>query len=161
MNKLFIKLKHFNSVVCSYISHLPMPGGGRWRILRIMGINFPFPHTENSKFSVFIGQNVAFDTVYPEDITINNHVHITAGCVILTHYLSREKNGNISWRRGKVTIEEGVFIGTNSIITHPVTIGKYAVIGAGSVVTRNIPPGELWAGVPAKFIKKLDLDQKL
>ena len=50
-----------------------------------------------------------------------------------------------------------VFIGVDTVICKPVTIGDGAVIGAGSVVTKNIPPYELWAGVPARFIKKLNL----
>lgn len=149
-------LRHLNSVFWSYISRLPMSGKFRWRILRLMGVTI-CPPPNLSKTSVFIGENVICDTVYPEDIIIHNHVHITAGCIILTHYLERLENGNIQWRRGIVNIEEGAFIGTRTIITNPVTIGKYSIIGAGSVVTRNIPPCELWAGVPAKFIKKLNI----
>lgn len=44
----------------------------------------------------------------------------------------------------------------NSLIVNTVTIGNHAVIAAGSVVTKDIPSGELWGGVPAKFIKKID-----
>ncbi|MFJ5759268.1 acyltransferase [Neobacillus sp. NPDC093182] len=54
-----------------------------------------------------------------------------------------------------IHIEEGVFIGAHSIILKGVTIGKFSVIGAGSVVASNIPEGEIWAGNPAKFIKKV------
>lgn len=129
-----------------------MSGKIRWRIIKLMGVRIT-PLNEN--ISIFIGENVIFDTLYPEDISIENHVHITAGCVILTHYLHRSKNKNISWSRGKVKIEEGAFIGCRTIISNPVTIGHHSIIGAGSVVTRDIPPDELWAGVPAKFIKKL------
>jgi acetyltransferase-like isoleucine patch superfamily enzyme len=54
-----------------------------------------------------------------------------------------------------VIIEDDVFIGANSIILKGVTIGKRAVIGAGSVVTKNIPADEIWAGNPARFIKRV------
>lgn len=77
--------------------------------------------------------------------------------MILTHYLRRNRDGKIKWERGKVIIEEGAFIGTRTIITNSVTIGKNSIVGAGSVETHNIPHGELWAGVPTKFIKKLNL----
>lgn len=45
----------------------------------------------------------------------------------------------------------------NSLIVNAVRIGDDAVIGAGSVVTKDIPAGEVWAGNPAKFIKKREL----
>ena len=47
----------------------------------------------------------------------------------------------------------GVFIGANSIITKPLTIGKRAIIGAGSIVTHDVPDYQIWAGNPARFIK--------
>jgi acetyltransferase-like isoleucine patch superfamily enzyme len=54
-----------------------------------------------------------------------------------------------------VVIEENVFIGAHSTILKGVTIGKNSIIGACSVVTRNIPPNEIWGGNPAKFIRDL------
>lgn len=54
-----------------------------------------------------------------------------------------------------VKIEKNVFIGARSIILKGVTIGENSVVGAGSVVTKSIPAGEIWAGNPAKFIKKV------
>lgn len=54
-----------------------------------------------------------------------------------------------------ILIREGAFIGACSIVLKGVTIGKHAIVGAGSVVTRNIPDNEIWAGNPAKFVKKL------
>lgn len=50
-------------------------------------------------------------------------------------------------------IEDDVWIGTNSVIRRGVKIGKGAIVGAGAVVTRDIPPYQVWGGVPAKFIK--------
>lgn len=101
----------------------------------------------------FIGRNVRFDTLYPEQITIGHHVHITAGVTILTHSLDTAKNG-INWKKTSVTIEDDAFIGTNTIICSNVVIGKNSIVGAGSIVTRSIPPNEIWAGNPARFIRK-------
>lgn len=55
-------------------------------------------------------------------------------------------------RRG-LTIEDGVWVGSGSIILDGVTIGMNSVIAAGSVVNRNVPANSIFAGVPAKFIK--------
>lgn len=55
-----------------------------------------------------------------------------------------------------VKIGSGVFVGANSIILKGTTIGDRAVIGAGSVVSGNIPAGEIWAGNPAKKIKNVE-----
>ncbi len=55
-----------------------------------------------------------------------------------------------------ITVGSFVFIGVNAIIMPGVTVGDHVVIGAGSVVTKDIPSGEVWAGVPAKFIKTTD-----
>lgn len=54
----------------------------------------------------------------------------------------------------QVTLGDNVFIGMNSIILKGVTIGTGAVVGAGSVVTRSIPAGEVWAGSPARFLRR-------
>jgi acetyltransferase-like isoleucine patch superfamily enzyme len=56
-----------------------------------------------------------------------------------------------------VTIRDGAFIGAHSTILKGVTIGEKAIIGAGSVVTKNIPDLEIWAGNPAKFIRKIQV----
>ena len=56
---------------------------------------------------------------------------------------------------GKVQIGTNVFIGMNSLIVNAVNIGDNAVIGAGSIVNRDIPSDEIWGGNPARFIKKL------
>jgi len=55
-----------------------------------------------------------------------------------------------------IVIKKGASIGAASVILGGITIGENAMIGAGSVVTKNIPSNELWVGNPAKFIRKID-----
>jgi acetyltransferase-like isoleucine patch superfamily enzyme len=95
-----------------------------------------------------------------KSIIIDDDVLIGSGCIIVDtdfHTISfnqRKLCKNV--KCSTVHIEKGVFIGAKSIILKGVTIGKYSVIGAGSVVTKNIPSNEIWAGNPAIFIKKVD-----
>ena len=53
-------------------------------------------------------------------------------------------------------IRKGASIGAGSTILPGLTIGENAVVGAGSVVTKDIPAGELWLGNPARFIRKIE-----
>ena len=65
------------------------------------------------------------------------------------------------YTHGKVTVKQNAWIGMNVTICPGVTIGKYAVVGAGAVVTKDVPDYAVVAGVPAKVIKMLDPnDQK-
>lgn len=59
-------------------------------------------------------------------------------------------------KKGTVIIEDNVFIGAHSTILKGVRISKNSIVGACSVVSKNIPPNEIWAGNPIKFLKKID-----
>lgn len=141
-------IRRIRNIIClTLVGAMPMPKSVRVKMTQWGGVNVSNPkHT-------FIGNYVIFDTLYPERITIGNHVHITTGVTILTHSLdtTREK---IAWKKTSVTIEDDCFIGANSIICNDVTIGKNSIVGAGSIVTKSIPPNEVWAGNPARFIRK-------
>lgn len=95
-------------------------------------------------------------------ITIGDHVLIGGSCKLYDHdfhSLDFEKRMSTDDQGGKaapIKIESGAFIGAHSIILKGVTIGEKSIIGAGSVVTKDIPAGEIWAGNPAKFIRRID-----
>mgnify|MGYP000949716531 CR=1 FL=1 len=59
----------------------------------------------------------------------------------------------------RTVIKRGASIGANSTIIAGHTIGKNVMIGAGSIVTKDIPDNELWFGTPAKFVKKYNYDK--
>ncbi len=103
--------------------------------------------------STYIGEGVIFDSLYPEQIFIGEHVHITMRCIILTHILDTTMCG-VRWKEGFVKIGDNSFIGANTIICNSVTIGNNVIVGAGSIVTKSIPDNEIWGGNPARFIKK-------
>jgi acetyltransferase-like isoleucine patch superfamily enzyme len=53
---------------------------------------------------------------------------------------------------GEVIVGRDVLLGAHSTLLGPITVGDGAIIGAGAVVTKSVPAGEVWAGVPAKRI---------
>jgi len=55
-----------------------------------------------------------------------------------------------------VILEDNVWVGDSAIICKGVTVGKNSIIGAGSVVTKDVPPNSIFAGNPAKFVKSID-----
>ena len=59
-----------------------------------------------------------------------------------------------SWNLEEIIIEDEVTIGGGAIILPGLRIGKNSFIGAGSIVTKNIPPNEIWLGNPARFLQK-------
>ena len=98
-----------------------------------------------------------------KEILIGNNVNIGAGTMIYDtdfHSLDwkdRLEGVDIAKRRKKkVVIKDLAFIGAHCIILKGVTVGEKSIIGAGSIVTADIPDGEIWAGNPARFIRKID-----
>lgn len=59
----------------------------------------------------------------------------------------------------KIHIEEGAWVGAGAIILSNVRIGRYSVVAAGAVVTKDVPPYCIVGGVPAKVIKEIDRNQ--
>ena len=113
---------------------------------------------------ICIGDNVGISnsTVCAMDkITIGNNVLIGGGtCIWDTDfhpidYKKRVVNSQNDIKTSPIVIEDDVFIGAHSIILKGVKIGRGAVIGAGAVVTCDVPSYEVWAGNPAKCIKRL------
>lgn len=73
-----------------------------------------------------------------------------------SNYDERIIRGNVNIPSKPIIIKEGAWIGGHSLVLKGVTIGKHSVIGAGSVVTRNVPDYQVWAGNPIKFIKEIE-----
>lgn len=96
------------------------------------------------------------------DITIGNNVKIGGGTCVYTsdfHSLNatvRATKDDMAQRKtAPVTIKDNAFIGAKSIILKGVTIGENSIVGAGSVVTKSVPDNEIWAGNPARYIRKV------
>ena len=92
-------------------------------------------------------------------VEIGSHVNLAQGITVtaLNHnFDDTEKRIDEQGVSTKpVTIEDDVWIGANSVILPGVTIGNHCVVAAGAVVTKDVPPHSLVAGVPAKAIKQI------
>ncbi len=92
-------------------------------------------------------------------ITLGNNVYITNGVRFVTHdggtLLFRDKVPDLEITK-PITIGDDVYIGNNVILLPGVTIGNKVIIGAGAVVTHDIPDNSVAVGVPAKVIKTAD-----
>ncbi len=96
-----------------------------------------------------VGLMAMMDVFFPQLISIGENSVLGYNCTILCHeFLIRE------YRTGTVKIGREVMLGANSTVLPGVIIGDGAVVGAGSLVNRDIPPGALAAGVPARVIKE-------
>jgi serine acetyltransferase len=87
---------------------------------------------------VFIGANVYIDDEYPENVTIHADSVIGISSIIISHFRGI----------GKVEIGPDAFVGPNSVVLPNVKIGEGAVVAAGSVVTRDVPPYTFVGGSP-------------
>lgn len=116
---------------------------------------------------LIIGNNVGISQtalIAHKKIVIGNNVKIGGGSYIYDtdfhslHPKVRMSKDDLKNKVKKdVRIEDNVFIGAHSIILKGVSIGKNSIIGAGSVVTKSVPANEIWAGNPAKFIRKIKI----
>lgn len=111
-----------------------------------------------------IGDNVGISSASiwaSKSITIHNNVNIGGDCIImdtdahnLNHKIRRiPEKDSITAHSAPIVIEDDVLVGTRCIILKGVTIGARSIIGAGSVVTKSIPPDSIAAGNPCKVIR--------
>ncbi len=106
---------------------------------------------------VHIGNNVTIKCGVQiwDGITIEDNVQVGANVSFTNDKYPRAKNKD--WKLLRTKVCKGASIGAGSTILPGLTIGENALVGAGSVVTCDIPAGEVWAGNPARFIRKIDM----
>ncbi len=117
----------------------------------------------NINFNVFIEN----DVVIGDNVTVKSGVQLWDGMIVEDNVFI---GPNVTFTNDKfprskqhpdmfqkTIVKKGASIGAGSVILCGIQIGENAMIGAGSVVTKNVPANELWIGNPAKFIRKIDL----
>ncbi len=127
---------------------------------------------DNSKIGVFVeiqknakvGKycKISSHTFICEGVTIEDNVFIGHSVVFINDTYPRATNGNgrlqteEDWKVGPILVKKGASIGSNCTILSHVTIGENAIVGAGSVVTKDVPPDTIVAGNPARIFRTVD-----
>lgn len=108
----------------------------------------------------WVGDNCAFESSFCWLIEIGNHVTFSNRVQLIAHDSSLFDFVHVT-KLGKIVIDDYAFIGARSTILPGVHIGEGAIITAGSLVTKDVPPGEVWGGSPAKKIAmRCDIESK-
>jgi acetyltransferase-like isoleucine patch superfamily enzyme len=129
--------------------------GDRVRIWSIFNPTQIYVH-KGAKF--IVGSNSRINGVHitvKSEVTIGKNVRIAPYVLILDSDFHSAADHFSDGKTSAVTIGDNVWIATKSMILKGVTIGEGAVVAAGSVVTKDVPPFTVVGGVPAKVIKKL------
>lgn len=105
----------------------------------------------------FFGRELLLDL--QEQITVEDNVTVSHRVMILTHTDVGEsplKNGPFPPSQAPVTLGRGAYIGAGAILLPGVEIGECSVVGAGAVVTKDVPACTITAGVPARILRTLE-----
>ena len=148
-----IHLKHLEKMLDRFYLEPFAPRKLRPIIIRKMGC-----HVGKN---MFFGDYVRIDTSYADKIYIGDYTHITSGCRLLCHqrnlsdYCVGDNAADFGYKTGEIHIGKGVMVGMETIIMPGVTVGDGAIIGAGSLVTKDIPAWTIAAGRPAIVLKHI------
>ncbi len=110
---------------------------------------------------VFIGDHVKIDSGHADLITMEEHVHVAGGCRILCHqrnlsrYCIGDDYAKLGYNLAPVHLKRGCLVGMETMVMPGVTIGEGAIVGAGSLVTKDIPAWTIATGRPAKVVKQI------
>ena len=141
---LLQKLLHQWARVC-------IPPGLRLALYRAMGISIGH--------GVFVGLDTWLDDQFPELIVIEDEVVISFRVTVVVHDDARRMDATLPGQAdgtvAPVTLKRGCYLGAGCLILPGVTIGERAVVGAGAVVTRDVPPGKIALGVPARVTRDI------
>ena len=109
----------------------------------------------------FVGDNVRIDTGHSDMITLEDNVSIAGGTRLLCHqrdftdYFVDSDYMKLGYIIKPIVLKKGCLIGMESFVMPGVTVGEGAIVGAGSLVTKDIPAWTIAVGRPAKVVKEI------
>lgn len=115
---------------------------------------------------VFIGDHVRVDAGHADLIILEDHAHIAGGCRLLCHqrdlsnYHVGDDYAKLGYKLSPICLKKGSLIGMETMIMPGVTIGEGAIVGAGSLVTKDIPAWTIATGRPAKVVKQIPMREQ-
>lgn len=152
-NKTFRDSFLMNLLMNNWILSPLLPRKVRPWVLRRIGCNVGK--------DTFIGSQLWIDTGHSDLITIEDHVHVTGRTVLLCHkkdlhdYYQGDDYAKLPYITAPIHLKKGCSTGTGTIIMPGVTIGEGSIVGAGSLVTKDIPDWTIAMGRPAKVVKQI------
>ena len=111
--------------------------------------------------NVFVGDNVRIDLSHADMITVDDHAHIASGVRLLCHqrdmrnYCIGDDYAKLGYIVKPIHLCKGSLVGMESFVMPGVTIGEGAIVGAGSLVTKDVPAWTIATGRPAKVVKEI------
>ena len=132
-------------------AHLILDECGRW-------VNIDKGVTFASDIKIGEGSGIGANCSIPTGVTIGDHVMMGIDILMFTNEHRHDDTTIPMGLQGRtevkpIVIEDDVWIGSRSLIMKGVRIGHGAIIAAGSVVTKDVPPFEIWGGNPARFLR--------
>lgn len=110
----------------------------------------------------FIGYEVWMDVTNSHLIELEDHVHVANRCLLLCHqrdlsdYYIGDDYAKLKYKKERIILKKGCLIGMESMIMPGVTVGEGAIVGAGSLVIKDIPAWTIAKGRPAKVTKQIN-----
>ena len=136
------------------------------QISHLLAMNIPFGRIKRALYrmrgskiadKVDIASGVFIEESYPEFVEIEENVDIGPNVIIVAHDTSYHcVQPDIPMLKKRVVIKRNAYIGAGATILPGVTIGEYSIVAAGSVVTKDVSPHTVVAGVPARVIKTVE-----
>ena len=136
-----------------------------WRTFRLWTSRNRYDYIRKAHIFAAFGEKSTMQSrkvpLYPELISIGNNVRLTANVSLIPHDMIHgmlnnmpEQCGGVKFREymGCIRIDDNVFVGANTTILPNVHIGSNVIIGAGTLVNKDLEGGNVYAGVPAKKI---------
>jgi acetyltransferase-like isoleucine patch superfamily enzyme len=142
-------LRTFAQKLLHLLARSCIHGGLRLALYKAMGIAIGR--------HAYVGMDTWLDDQFPELIVIEDDVVISFRVTVVVHddarRMDRVEPGQLQGTVAPVVLKRGCYLGAGALLLPGVTVGERAVVAAGAVVTRDVPPGKVVAGVPARVIK--------
>lgn len=143
-------------------TYLPIPAKLKVSILRLFGakfgknimikpkVNIKYPWLLEVGDNTWIGEQVWIDNL--DYVKIGTNVCLSQGVMLLTGNHDY-KSQTFDLMIGKIILEDGVWIGAKSLVAPNVICYENSVLGAASILSKNLPSNEIWSGNPAIFLR--------